>query len=208
MILFIIFKIIILTEIDSFEHVSLIIGSNLNNEVGKKGAVLFYLDYYYYYEYNFDIDIKRKTIFKMNITDANNKSYEVGCGIWINHEILIFCELDDNIPKGQYLFKFNETFNYSKYEIHLTSNSKVFNITKIDSNKIDIYSGPQTINVVDNTETYELKFKIISYNQEKLFLNLIIALEPLDCKIEKDELICPIKKTLLECYSSFFIKVE
>ena len=139
--LFIIFKIIILTEIDGFEVLPITIDLNLNNEVGKKGAVLFYLDYYYYSHYSFDIDIKRETIFKMNIFDENNKSYEVECGLWINdRDFLIFCELDDSIPKGQYLFKFNETFNYSKYEIHLTSNE--FNITKIDSNKFDIYSGP------------------------------------------------------------------
>ena len=120
--------------------------------------------------------------------------------LWIYNRFLIFCELDDKIPKGQYLFKFNEKFNYSKYEIDLTSSNE-FNITKIDSNKVDIYSSNQTINVVDNKEIYELKFKIKSYNQELLFLNFAISLEPLDCKRENDELICLIKKSLLECYS-------
>ena len=197
MILFIIFKIIILTEIDGFEVLPITIVENLNNEVGKKGVALFVVYYFNYYGYNFYIDIKRETIFKMNIYDENNKSYEVGCGLWIDNRFLIFCELDDNIPKGQYLFQFNEKFNYSKYEIHLTSNE--FKITKIDSNKVDIYLGNQTINVVDNKENYELKFKIISYNHEQLYFNLF-DLEPLDCKIQNDELICLIKKTFLEYY--------
>ena len=195
MILFIIFKIFILSEIDDFIPVDIDIWSNINNEVGKKGAILFNVDYYY--DYFFDVDIKRETIFKMNIFDENNKSYEVGCGLWINDRLLVFCELDESIPKGEYLFKFNEEFNYSKYEIHLISYSE-FKITKIDSDKIDIYSGNQTINVDDDKEIYELKFKIISYNQEQLFL---LGIEPLDCKRENDELICLIKKTLLYCYS-------
>ena len=123
LILFIIFKIIILSEIDDFEHISLTILYNRKNEVGKKGTVLFEIDFFdFYYEYNFDNDTKRETIFKMNIVNENQTSYEVGCGPWIyNKHFLIFCVLDDNIPKGQYFFKFNETFNYSKYEIHLTS---------------------------------------------------------------------------------------
>ena len=141
--LFIIFKIIILSEIDGFEPVDLTIDSNLNNEVGKKGAVLFKVDYYYS-EYNSDVDIKRETIFKMNIVNEKQTSYEVGCEPLIyNNRFIIFCELDD-IPKSQYFFKFNEIFNYSKYEIHLTSNS-AFNIAKIDTNKVDIYSGNQII---------------------------------------------------------------
>ena len=35
-----------------------------------------------------------------------------------------------------------------------------------------------------------------------------MGIEPLDCKRKNDELICPIKKTLLECYSSLFIEDE
>ena len=35
-----------------------------------------------------------------------------------------------------------------------------------------------------------------------------MGIEPLDCKRKNDDLICPIKKTLLECYSSLFIEDE
>ena len=176
----------------------------MNQEVGKKGAVLFRV---YNEEKNFDIDTERKVLFKKNILDEkNNKTFEVGCGPWIDEfNFYIFCEFDEKIPKGEYSFKFNENedrFNYSRYEIHLNSDN-IYKITKIDLDKADLYSGPQTINVTDNKESYELKFKIKSYNQERLYLQNNID-EPLECNRKNEELICPIKKSSLECYSSSY----
>ena len=46
---------------------------------------------------------------------------------------------------------------------------------------IDIYSDPQTINVTDNKDTYDLKFNLLSYNQESIFIRLEYD-ESLDCK--------------------------
>ena len=50
----------------------------------------------------------------------------------------------------------------------------------MDLDKADLYSGPQTINVTENKDIYELKFKIKSYNQERLYLQNNID-EPLEC---------------------------
>ena len=49
-----------------------------------------------------------------------------------------------------------------------------------------------------------MKFKIKSYNQERLYLQNNID-EPLECNKKNEELICPIKKNSLECYSSLFM---
>ena len=97
----------------------------MNQEVGKKGAVLFRV---YNEEKNFDIDTERKVLFKKNILDEkNNKTFEVGCGPWIDEfNFYIFCEFDEKIPKGECSFQFNENedrFNYSRYEIHLNSDN-------------------------------------------------------------------------------------
>ena len=196
-----IFKFIILNEILSPTLVQMKVDSNLNKEIGKKGTAIFMIGYYDYSL--FDIDLERKTIFKKNISDENNTIYEVWCGPWLSSHFLIFCELDEKMPKGQYSFQFNDTFNYSGYNIYLTSYN-MLNITTLDSDKIDIYSVPQTINVIDSQDTYELKFKIISYNQERLFLSMYDI--PLNCKRKKDELICSIKKTLLEGYSQLLLE--
>jgi hypothetical protein len=61
---------------------------------------------------------------------------------------------------------------------------------------IDLYSDKQTLNLDEGKESYDLKFKIVSYNQEKIIINWAIVLE--DCKQQNDELICPIKKSQLE----------
>ena len=151
------------------------ISSNLNNEVGKKGSVIFDL-----YDNFFSDDINRAFIFKKNILDEKNKSHEIECRFWKNDRgSYIYCEFNENFPKGQYYFQFNDTFNYLGYEINLYS-YEIFNITKLDSDLIDLYSETQTINVIDDKDIYELKFKIVSYNEENIFITYIFH-EPLNC---------------------------
>ena len=170
---------------------------DINDEIGKNGIAKFLVNQGHY-DFNSTVG-KWKSIFQLKIVDENNVNYKVGCGPWkkdINFYIL--CELNETIPKGKYIFKFNKNenkFNYSGYAINLYFYS-YFEITKIDSNIIDLYSPPQTINVTDNEDIYELKFNIISYNQEKIYWKLYYS-DFLDCRRENDELICPIKKTAL-----------
>ena len=140
--------------------------------------------------------MNRKLIFKTKIFDEKNTSYEIWCGPWINRDMFIFCEFNETFPKGNYFFQFNDKFNYLGSEINIYS-YKIFNVTKLDSDLIDLYSEPQTINVTDDKDTYELKFKIISYNQERIYI-IITFDEPLDCKKKNEELICQIKKQYLE----------
>ena len=197
----------LLNEVDNLKPIINYINSNLNNEVGKKEGVIFVINNMTYV--NGIIDTKREVLFKKKILDKNNATYEVGCGPWLYKKFYIICEFDEAIPKGNYSFYFNpfeDIFNYSGYEIHLQSYKNVsFLIQKLDLNKVDIFSGPQIINVTDDKDNYELKYNIKSYNDEQIFiiilLNIIpISIIPLECKRNNDELICLIKKAFLECY--------
>ena len=185
------------------------INTYLNEEVGKKGGVIFYITDMT------DVEgityTKREVLFNKTILGENNAIYKVGCSPWLYENFYIICEFDETIPRGKYTFNFNSSediFNYSGYEIHLQDDTRRgFQIQKLDLDKPDIYSDPQIINVTDDKENYELKYNIKSYNDEQIFfvidLNIIpISIIPLECKRNNDELICPIKKTTLECYGT------
>ena len=60
---------------------------------------------------------------------------------------------------------------------------------------MDLYSKEQKINIVEEKDSYEFKFNIVSYNGEKIILNYLI---PIDCNRENNILKCPITKSKLE----------
>ena len=45
--------------------------------------------------------------------------------------------------------------------------SKLFTFKKLNKNIVDLYSEEQTIILKEDKEIYDLKFKIVSYNNEK-----------------------------------------
>jgi hypothetical protein len=73
---------------------------------------------------------------------------------------------------------------------------QLFTFTKLNKNIIDLYSSKQTIILKDDKEIYDLKFKIVSYNNEMLLINYQSALE--NCEQVSNELICHIAKGKLE----------
>ena len=76
----------------------------------------------------------------------------------------------------------------------------------------DLYSDKQSITVVEGEDTYELRFKIVSYNKDPIFVNYYLLI---DCSQENDELVCPISRKQLDalltrnkselyiCYTSY-----
>lgn len=174
----------------------------LNDEIGRKGLVKFIVEQNYNYQpinVNYTYG-KWKAFFQTTILDENKKSYKVGCGPWKKEDNIfyIFCELNEVFPKGKYFFQLDgNKFNYSGYEIKL-NHYQNYEITKLDSGKLDLYSPPQTINVNDNENIYELKFDILIYNQETIYLQNYISYYSLNCQRKGDELICPINKSILE----------
>ena len=74
--------------------------------------------------------------------------------------------------------------------------SSLFTFKKSNIKTIDLNSDKQTIILEENKEIYDLKIKIISYNNETLIMNYQYVLE--NCKQEYNELVCPITKSKLE----------
>ena len=165
--------------------------SNYNNEVGKKGTLV--LESFY----NNDLDIidtEKKTYFEVAISEK----YKVNCGLWRqeNRNFLVFCNIDESIPEGEYSLNLDGiSFKYKEYIITLKA-SQLFTFKKSNIKTIDLYSDKQTIILEENKEIYDLKFKIVSYNNETLIINYQHILE--NCKQVNNELICPITKSKLE----------
>ena len=165
------------------------------NSIGKKGVILI--------EANsitaFIKDTSRNICFKSKILFGKNE-IEVDCGLWkpSENKLYAFCNVDANTPPGKYTINFNEIpkFVYQAYNVTLKSNS-TFEFDKLDENLVSLYSEEQTINILEGKDSYELEFDVLSYNQEVLYLK-ILGYETLNCRQEKDKLICPIKKVDLE----------
>ena len=163
-----------------------------NNEVGKKGTLVFEEGY------NFKkvdiIDTEKKTYFEITISEK----YKASCGIWReeNRNFLVFCNIDESIPEGEYSLNFDGiSFKYKEYMITLKA-FQLFTFKKLNKNIIDLYSSKQTIILKEDKEIYDLKFKIVSYNNEVLLINYLHALE--NCEQVSNELICHITKGKLE----------
>ena len=139
---------------------------NLDNEVGKKGTLV--LETFY----NNDLDIidtEKKTYFEVAISEK----YKVNCGLWRqeNRNFLVFCNIDESIPEGEYSLNLDGlSFKYKEYIITLKA-SQLFTFKKSNIKTIDLYSDKQTIILEENKEIYDLKFKIVSYNNETLIIN-------------------------------------
>ena len=160
--------------------------------VGYHGTLELELDYVY--ETLDIIDTTRNFLFKATISDK----YNVNCGLWKakNENLFIFCDINENIPKGEHYLDLNNIqFNYNDEYLVTLKAKQNLQFTKIDSNIIDLYAEKQIINVEEGKDSYDLKFKIISYNQEIIFINYHTVID--NCKKEKDELICPISKSKL-----------
>ena len=148
--------------------------------------------------YGLNDDITKNISYKANITNGE-KLFEVGCGLFKASEkdLYVFCNIGTDIPVGNYSIDFSEIqkFTYQGYNIIFDKQSIVkFEFEKLAKDLLDLYSGIQTINIVGDKNSYELKFKIESYNQEVL----IYGDESIDCKQENNELICQIKKYQIE----------
>ena len=170
-------------------------------EVGKKGSAGI-LTVFNDEQNIFDkADIESKTIFNAEILDTNQKNYTIDCRLWkaVDINLVIFCNFDENIPQGEYSINLNNTkINYKDNEFTIYSYTDL-TLNKVDKNKANLYSDIQVINVEDGKDSYDLKFKINSYNQEKLFLMKELVFTYLDkCETVNNELICPISKSKLE----------
>ena len=188
-----------LIEEPEFVEVKIEISHLLSNNIGRKGTVL--IDGTFNRSlYTFITNTSKETCFNTTII-KDEDSYIIECGIWADKDddFDIFCNVDENIPSGKYYMNFSQTkpFIYQNYSIVFTQREeKTFE--KQNANIPDLYADNQVIIYDKNQDSYELKFKIVSYKEVILLLNFNI----LDCKQNNDELICYIKKADLEITES------
>ena len=172
----------------------------IKEKVGKRGTVMVSFEEREYYIIN---DTKKEPCFESKIRNGN-KEYEVNCGLWDDYyssKVIIFCNIENSIPSGDYYLLLNETntFTYKDYNVTL-NNCDNITFTKVEDNIIDLYSDRQKLIIENEVDTYELKFNIVSYNQEPLFLNLYMPLD--NCSNENNILICTMTKHDLLAYLS------
>ena len=166
------------------------------NTVGKKGAISLYFYYKTSTRINFEKDCEEKTKFETRISNKNNKNYKINCRFWNS---IIFCNVNENVPAGEYTINLNSTtLTYNNYSIFILQDNDL-SFTKLDENIIQLYSEEQTINVENKKESYELMVKINSYNGETIYLYKgHYCVKPLNCKAENGELKCIMPKSLLD----------
>ena len=155
----------------------------------------------------FDIsDIEEKTKFNTTISSyySIGLNYNVNCRIWKpkNDKIRLFCKLNEEI--GQAYIKLNSAvFSYKKYTIAIISKMSYDIQLYLTRQKVpSLYSDKQEINIEEDKQYYELKFKIEEYNNEVLFLQRKKNREEIylnelileDCFTVGKELICKIEK--------------
>ena len=148
----------------------------------------------------FDRDTSKQICFKSKITNGKD-TYPVDCGFWKSSSegkyFYAFCNIyDTNIPSGNYSFDFSgiSKFRYQYYDINIGA-FKGFNFVKLAQDYIDIYAPAQEIYIEEGKYYYYFKFKLVSYNQECIFLENHLIL---DCHPNGDELVCSKTKNELE----------
>ena len=103
--------------------------------------------------------------------------------------------MNENLKKENQLIIINEVnFSYNGYNIIIFPETYV-TVYQRNYNIPFLYSEKQNIELNDEKEEYELKFKIYSYNNEIIYLDNYFILD--QCKIQEKELICTISKNKL-----------
>ena len=193
------------TNLSADNNISLtILNSNNVIKVGEKGIIYFLTDYNDTKRNIFNLsDIEERSKFNTKIKDDNQTEYNVSCRLWkpINDYIRIICKMDEKLEKvDNNIILLNPVqIEYKNYNIEINQKTYV-QVKQFDYSIPFLYSSNQNIEIKDYINSYILKFKYESYNNEVVFIysqsyNYAI----LDnCKINGNELNCEISKKKLE----------
>ena len=144
----------------------------------------------------FAIDTSKEIKFQAKVSDGQQTT-NVNCGIWkatIDNNY-IFCDIDETLPKGSYTLDLSNIpqFDYQNYKVTIQPYGQ-FTFEKLDMDMLDLYSEQQTTNIASDIDSYDIKFKIISYHQEVLKTKFFI----INCDQNNNELVCHFPKNELE----------
>ena len=152
----------------------------------------------------FDIsDIESNTSFEATLIDDEGNKYDAKCRLWKpkKENIRIFCK-----PNEIMFYEFNYInfdniihFRYKDYIITIISELDGIPVEQTKEPIPFLYSDIQQINANKYQDSYELTFKIESYNNELLdlyrgFTELILD----NCKISNSEIKCKITLEMIE----------
>ena len=172
--------------------------------IGKNGIFSLITDYNDTKNIFNETDIEEIIVFNTSINVRFDNTYEVTCRLWNpeNNNVTLFCQLHEDL-KGHYIILDTTHFSYKGYEIFVFSEKykEVRNYYYYEYELPFLYSNTQTINLDDDKETYELRFKILSYDNEFLFLrgnNEEASLILDNCTTSRKDLICFIGRKYLE----------
>ena len=158
-----------------------------------------------------DYNNKEKKIFKTNdnitfvgklIDYSYEDPYEVNCKFWILNDdnLRIICKSNRHLTYSPYYMHLNKAVViYKNYIINIEQNEQFEFIEKYEYAPI-LYSEKQTINLSNDLELYELKFKIEEYNNDLLYIygfNDNYAILD-NCQNDTEELSCKITKEKIE----------
>ena len=149
-------------------------------------------------------DIEEKISFNTTLEDYYNyyKVCDIICRLWktSNGYLILLCKMSNTYsPFGEYRVRFKQIFlNYNGYQISI--NSSYIYLYYPGSAIPLLYADKQNILIEEYKESYELKFKILEYNNELLYLvtgkEFYIYLN--NCSRYDNNLICEVKKEDIE----------
>ena len=171
--------------------------------IGEKGIICFVTNYN---DNELNIfnssDIEKKTKFETIIQDYH-RAKTISCRLWKqnnNNNLRVICEINEvNNFDFSHDISFHEvSFEYNDYVINIEFHH--FNIKKLNYEIPFLYSDRQIIEIKNDIDSYNLKFKIGTYNDELLYLygemdnSLILD----KCEKNENELNCKVTKEKLE----------
>ena len=176
-------------------------------DLGKKGTIVFITDYNDDIRNIFNIsDIEEKTEFNAILSNSNNDNYyNVICRLWkpLNENINIFCNLKDTdalYSSSENLIMNLVELKYNNYTI-VIKQTEYITIRQLNYEISFIYANPQDINIEEEKEFYELKFKVDIYKKDdKIYItdNKLSYIVLDNCYLNKKDLTCKLDKNLLE----------
>ena len=197
---------VILSKEDSLNIFVLDKYNNQEIKIGQNGIIYFITNYTDKINIFDSSDIEEKTEFKTTITDNNKNNYNVTCRLWKpnGNYFRIFCKLDKNIILQNIFIKINSaSFTYDRHKIKILSLMDYsIKLNTFDTNMPFIYSDKQTIDINKEYNFYEIKFKLLEYNNEQLILfnkgeelsnifldNCDLNGKNLSCKITREKIV-------------------
>ena len=197
--------------------------SNLNNDVQESiqidleyprtGDIYIGLEKFFYFDTSFNdtetnyfdsSDIEEKTSFTTRIIYSYSfiEYHSTSCRLFKPKKdtLKLLCKITDDIIRGNAAINIENSYtNYKTYSINIYAPSHRFSLTFPKIPIPFLYADEQSIQIEEDKESYELKFKIEEYTNEDLYLYSNDAYLYLNkCTKNEKNLICEVEKEDIE----------